>query len=26
VRKNKDQKYVPQDLLKAWGFVASSEI
>jgi hypothetical protein len=26
VRKNKDQKYVPQDLLKAWGFTASSEI
>jgi hypothetical protein len=26
VRKNKDQKYVPQDLLKSWGFTASSEI
>jgi hypothetical protein len=26
VRKNKDQKYVPQDLLKAWGFTAQSEI
>jgi len=26
VRKNKDQKYVPQDLLQAWGFTASSEV
>ena len=26
VQKNKDQKYVPQDLLEAWGFKAASEI
>ena len=26
VRKNKDQKYVPQDLLKAWDFEAASDI
>ncbi len=26
VRKNKDQKYVPQDLLQAWGFTANTEI
>ncbi len=26
VKKNKDQKYVPQDLLRAWGFTASSEV
>jgi hypothetical protein len=25
VRRNKDQKYVPLDLLKAWGFEAASE-
>jgi hypothetical protein len=26
VRKNKDQKYVPLDLLKAWGFKVRAEI
>jgi len=26
VRKNKDQKYVPSDLLKAWHFEAASDI
>jgi hypothetical protein len=26
VRKNKDQKYVPSDLLKAWNFEAASEV
>lgn len=26
VRKNKDQKYVPQDLLQVWGFTANSEV
>jgi len=26
VRANKNHKYVPQDLLKAWGFEAISEI
>ena len=26
VRQNKDQKYVPVDLLKAWGFTVKSEI
>lgn len=26
VQRNKDQKYVPQDLLEAWGFKAASEI
>lgn len=25
VRKNKDQKYVPSDLLKAWNFEAASD-
>jgi hypothetical protein len=26
VRKNKDQKYVPSDLLKAWNFEAASDV
>ena len=26
VGRNKDQKYVPPDLLEAWGFKASSEV
>jgi len=26
VRKNKDQKYVPSDLLEAWDFDAASEV
>lgn len=26
VRKNKDQKYVPSDLLKAWNFEAASDL
>jgi len=26
VRKNKDQKYVPLELLKAWGFKVRAEI
>lgn len=26
VRKNKDQKYVPLDLLKAWDFEAASDL
>ena len=26
VRKNKDQKYVPSDLLKAWSFEAASDV
>ena len=26
VRKNKDQKYVPLDLLEAWNFDAASEV
>lgn len=26
VLQNKDHKYVPQDLLQAWGFTAKSEI
>lgn len=25
-RKNKDQKYVPSELLKAWGFEAASDV
>ena len=25
-RKNKDQKYVPSDLLKAWNFEAASDV
>jgi hypothetical protein len=26
VRKNKDQRYVPSDLLKAWGFEAAGDV
>jgi hypothetical protein len=26
VRKNKDQKYVPSDLLKAWNFEVASDV
>ena len=26
VRKNKDHKYVPPDLLRAWGFEVKSEV
>ncbi len=26
VRKNKDQRYVPPELLKAWGFVVSGDL
>ena len=26
VRRNKDHKYVPPDLLKAWGFVVNGEL